>query len=33
LWVTVSNLNFIAATAIAHVAVCHGWPILRTSRR
>ncbi len=33
LWVTVSNLNFIAATAIAHVAVCHRWPVLRTSTR
>jgi len=27
LWVTVSNLNFIAATAIAHVAVFHRWPV------
>ena len=27
LWVTVSCLNFIAATAIAHVAVFHRWPI------
>jgi hypothetical protein len=33
LWVTVSNLNFIAAMAIAHVAVCHRWPILRAPRR
>ena len=32
LWVTVSCLNFIAATAIAHVAVCHRWPILRAPR-
>jgi hypothetical protein len=29
LWVTVSCLNFIAATAIAHVAVFHRWPIGR----
>jgi hypothetical protein len=27
LWVTVSSLNFIAATAIAHVAVFHRWPV------
>ncbi|MBV9920417.1 MAG: hypothetical protein JOY78_06125 [Pseudonocardia sp.] len=27
LWVTVANLNFIAATAITHVAVFHRWPI------
>jgi hypothetical protein len=27
LWVTVSNLNFIAATAITHVAVFHRWPV------
>jgi hypothetical protein len=27
LWVTVSDLNFIAATAIAHVAVFHRWPV------
>ena len=27
LWVTVSCLNFIAATAIAHVAVFHRWPV------
>ena len=27
LWVTVGNLNFIAATAIAHVAVFHRWPV------
>ncbi len=28
LWVTVSCLNFIAATAIAHVAVFHRWPFI-----
>ena len=27
LWVTVSNLNFIAVTAITHVAVFHRWPV------
>lgn len=27
LWVTVANLNFIAATAITHVAVFHPWPV------
>lgn len=32
LWVTVSCLNFIAATAIAHVAVFHRWPIARARR-
>lgn len=32
LWVTVSNLNFIAAAAIAHVAVCHRWPFVRAPR-
>ena len=32
LWVTVSNLNFIAATAIAHVAVFHRWPISSAPR-
>jgi hypothetical protein len=31
LWVTVSCLNFIAATAILHVAVFHRWPVI-TSR-
>lgn len=31
LWVTVSCLNFIAATAIIHVAVFHRWPVI-TSR-
>lgn len=30
LWVTVSCLNFIAASAIVHVAVFHRWPIKST---
>lgn len=32
LWVTVSCLNFIAATAIIHVAVFHRWPLSALTR-